>query len=49
MSNINTVTMGDAIKVMYEKRLLMRALPRLVHGRFGTEARLTGFGSYELR
>lgn len=41
--------MSDAIKTMYEKRLQIRALPRLVHGRFGNEARLNKVGSYELR
>lgn len=49
MSNINQTTMADGIKTMYEKRLLTRALPRLVHGRWGKLATLNGFGSYELR
>lgn len=49
MSNLTQSTMADAIKTQYEKRLLTRALPRLVHGRFGTEARLNKVGSYELR
>ncbi len=49
MSNVNTTTMADAIKTMYEKRLLTRALPRLVHGRWAMNARLNKFGSYELR
>jgi len=49
MANINQTTMADAIKTQYEKRLLTRALPRLVHGRFGSEARLNKMGSYELR
>jgi len=41
--------MSDAIKTMYERRLLTRALPRLVHGRWGIKARINKFGSYELR
>jgi len=49
MSNITQTVMSDAIKTQYEKRLLTRALPRLVHGRFGSEARLNKVGSYELR
>jgi hypothetical protein len=49
MANINQTSMSDAIKTQYERRLLTRALPRLVHGRFGTDARLNKFGSYELR
>ena len=48
-TSINTVTMVDAIKTMYEKRLLTRALPRYVHGRWAVRARLTKAGTYELR
>jgi N4-gp56 family major capsid protein len=40
----------DAVKTNYDKRLLTRALPRLVHARFGMQARVNkGFGSIELR
>jgi N4-gp56 family major capsid protein len=49
MSNLTQAALSDAIKTQYEKRLQIRALPRLVHGRFGTEARLNKVGSYELR
>lgn len=49
MANINTTTLSDAIKVAYEKRLLTRAIPRYVHGRWATRARLAKNGSYELR
>lgn len=49
MANINQTSMSDAIKTQYEKRLLTRALPRLVHGRYGMDARLNKMGSYELR
>ena len=50
MANLNTGNFSDAIKTYYEKRLLTRALPRLVHARFGMQARVNrGFGSLELR
>lgn len=49
MANLTQTTMSDAIKTQYEKRLLTRALPRLVHGRWGKLATLNGFGAYELR
>lgn len=49
MSNLNQTTMADAIKTQYERRLLTRALPRLVHGRWSMPARLNKMGSYELR
>jgi hypothetical protein len=49
MAKLNTVAMSDGIKVMYEKRLLWRALPRLVHGRWAKKATITRFGSAELR
>ena len=45
----NTVNLSDTIKTQYEKRLLTRALPRLVHGRWGSKARMTKTGSMELR
>ena len=49
MANLNLTNFADAIKVQYEKRLLSRALPRLIHGRWLTQARLNKVGSYELR
>lgn len=49
MANLTQTAMADAIKTQYERRLLMRALPRLIHGRFIDRARLNKFGSYELR
>jgi len=49
MTNVNKLTMADAIKTKYERRLLTRALPRLIHGRFGMKARINKYGSYELR
>jgi len=49
MANLTQTTLSDAIKTQYEKRLLTRAVPRLVHGRWGIKARLNKYGSYELR
>ena len=45
----NTTNLSNAIKTLYERRLLTRALPRLIHGRFGQQARWKGYGSYEVR
>lgn len=49
MANLNQTSLSDAIKTQYEKRLLTRAVPRFVHGRWGKLASLNGFGAYELR
>lgn len=49
MANNTQTTLEDAIKTQYERRLLTRALPRLIHGRWGTTARLNKVGAYELR
>jgi len=48
-SSMSAVGYANAIKTNYERRLLSRALPRLVHGRWATPATLSGYGSYELR
>lgn len=48
-TSINRTTLSDAIKTMYERRLLTRALPRYIHGRWAVPARISGFGTYELR
>src|SRR3990167_1997253 len=45
----NTVTLTAAIKTLFERRLLMRALTRLVHGRWAQPARWKGYGTYEVR
>jgi hypothetical protein len=47
--NINEASMSDAVKTAYERRLLMRAVPRLVHGRWGIPGRLNRHGSLEWR
>jgi len=49
MANISVANFSGAIKTNFERRLLIRALPRLVHGRWATPATLSGYGSYELR
>lgn len=49
MANINTTGFADAIKTFYERRLLTRAFPRLLHGRWLDQARLGKFGSWEAR
>lgn len=49
MANLNTGNFSDAIKTMYERRLLTRAQPRLVHARWAMPAVFRGFGSWEVR
>lgn len=49
MANITQAAMSDDIKTKYEMRLQLRALPRLLHGRWGKMASINKFGSYELR
>jgi len=49
LANLNQTTLASAVKTQYESRLLTRALPRLIHGRFGMSARINKFGAYELR
>ena len=48
-TNINTTSMADTIFTKYEQRLLPRALPRLVHGKWGRVATFDKFGDYSLR
>jgi len=49
MANNTQTSLASGIKTQYERRLLTRALPRLVHGRWGMTARLNKTGAYELR
>jgi hypothetical protein len=49
MSNATATAFSDAIKTVYEKRLLTRALPRMVHSRWATRARLNKMGAWEVR
>jgi len=46
---VSSTTMSSGIKTLYEKRLLSRALPRLLHARWGMHANLSRWGDYELR
>jgi len=48
-TSVSAVGFTNAVKTNFERRLLIRALPRLVHGRWATSAYLSGYGSYELR
>ena len=45
----DSATLSNAVKTMYSKELELRALPRLVHGRWGKVAQWTGYGTYETR
>ncbi len=49
MAKANASGLSDAVKTLYERRLLSRALPRLVHGKHLTSARLNQYGAYEMR
>lgn len=49
MANLDSVNMANAIKTMYERRLLDRSLSRLVHNQFGRVANWKEYGNYELR
>src|SRR5512135_222028 len=49
MANLTQTSLSGAVKTMYETRLLTRAVPRLVHGRWGMIGRLNKYGAYELR
>ncbi len=49
MTAITQTAFATAVKSFYEKRLLWRALPRLVHPRWAVRAKLNKFGSMEWR
>lgn len=49
MANINETSFATAVKTQYEKRLLIRAIPRLIHGRWARRATLNKFGAHEIR
>lgn len=49
MSYISVANFAGAVKTNFERRLLIRALPRLVHGRWATPGTLSGYGTYEVR
>lgn len=48
-TNVNSSQFSDAVKTMYDTRLLTRALPRLVHGQGGERAVVSKAGSVEWR
>src|SRR5258708_3824995 len=49
MANVTQTSFTAAVKTMYERRLLIRAVPRLVHGRPGVQAKISKVGSLEWR
>ena len=49
MANLNSAELSATIKTLYERRLLARAVPRFLHGKWGEVARLSKFGTYEMR
>jgi len=42
-------TLSDEVKTQYLRRLLLRAVPRLLHSRWAERARISGYGSAEWR
>lgn len=44
-----TSTLSDEVKTIYERKMLTRALPRLVHTRWAEKPTLTNYGSLEWR
>lgn len=49
MANVIEANFAAALKTMYEKRLLVRAAPRLFHGRWAQKSILTGYNTKEWR
>jgi len=49
MATQTQTTLSDTVKTQYLRRLLMRAVPRLIHGRWGERANVTGYGLLEWR
>ena len=49
MPNITQTAFAASVKTFYEKRLLWRALGRLVHPRWGVRAKLNKYGTLEWR
>jgi N4-gp56 family major capsid protein len=49
MANENTTSMSAAVKSAYDRRLMLRALPRLLHGRWGRTATFKGYKDWEIR
>lgn len=49
MTTATTTTLADAVKTLYERKLLTRAQPRLVYTRWAEKPILTNYGSLEWR
>lgn len=49
MATATTTTLSDAVKTLYEKKLLTRAQPRLLHTRWAEKPILANYGSLEWR
>ena len=49
MATQTQTTLSDEVKTQYLRRLLLRAVPRLLHSRWAERARVTGYGSAEWR
>ena len=49
MANVTRTRMKASVKTAYDRRLLMRALPRLLHGRWGRPATFDGYKNWEIR
>jgi len=46
---LTSSNLSDTVKTLYEKRLLNRAMPRLIHGKWSSQAKYRGFNAYEVR
>jgi len=49
MAAINVTAFSDALKTLYDKRLLAVAVPRFVHGRWAEVGTFTGYSAVEFR
>src|SRR3989337_4237123 len=49
MASFNTTDLSNAIVTLNEKRLLTRAQPRLIHGRWAEIAEYKGWNIYSMR
>ena len=49
MATQTQTTLSNEVKTQYLRRLLLRAVPRLLHSRWAERARVTGYGSAEWR
>ncbi len=49
MATVTSSTLSNSVKTQYLRRLLIRAVPRLVHGRWAVKGNINGYGSAEFR